>query len=1202
MTLQEKLEALRLKPVPNVTDDNPAISPEAPVSNRLQMKLDALREIDTTPPGLTDKLNKLRQLDGEAPAPVVEPEVVPEGTTKPYTRDDLTNDEFYPAIHEYMVWRFGDHINDMEREEVRDRFLNNMRGVAGGNSVRAVGEATAVFGGTDEEKMIAGKAWEIYENMENLFSDENTWGETIEGVGDFIRAGVVDPVNLVPFAGKLFGGASAKSVAQGARITAQKLYQRELQRKVAKGVSVEAAHKAAEKVGQQYMIRTANGVAAKNAADRAARAAAAKAAKDSVGKKLALHGKSIAKIAGVDATAAVITDALYQSVLMETAVQRGYNASQTLLTGLGTLALAGTVAGAGSLLRRSTGDVGPEAPVYKTSTKDVRIGEVGTKVTEDTPIFSPADKAEGIAPLTKPLGPASKGKSWAEDIRNGIEIEGLDVDFFLTMVGGDSDKDIKGLVTILEEQGYGYKPRNRDDTITNWIGDVIKESDPQEFKRFAENFSREYGIPTDSITKMGQEKFADTFKKKISDDGKLLQVMSDAAQRLGIDTRKIKPEHLAEEILGSNKSFLKDVYDTSGRVVPRFQNQLIRLLVSNYGTTAMNVAGYGQATLAETLTDMVSATLYAADDLGKLARGKKADFGRTRAIAANTVRKAHNMLDPQTTFDQFQKYSELRGSQIKEMLNILPGGVESGKSLTKELDLSPSAGPIERAFDRGMTHVDYGIDFIQKLNLVKAQDDITKSIDFMSNMDKLISMPKDKGGYGMSYNEFMTNPDNHRLMNSIKFRKIEQEAMNTTLSNIFSKGYKDRPGVVGHIAKIIEEARNVPVIGTLVPFGRFFNNTVAFMSDYSGLSLLGKTMGLHRHSEETFGKTVARTAVGWGLIYALSDHELGNIEAGLKWSEDIDPETGQVKDRTYEFPYIALKAAANLLAYHRNDKEVPGNVLADMAKVLGTESLTRSLTDMTDETAEVVKQIINEPKETFSIMGDALLSMGANVSQMATRPLDTPNRIVGALQGEHTREDTRQGNRRLNQATRNVDNLIGLEDEEERYVATRGPLRHQDTKFLSTTRESVPTSVSRVANMIGDNEWDSRYTAIGADFAEAGNRYAELYYKTTDEMFQRLLRNPRFRDADLETRRYKAEDTIEKASKAVRDLMEGSARVSDKKLNLVLDIKANSSDDIISRALEDLGIEVDNIQDLSFEELNLLEEAVKYRKTLLKRR
>ena len=60
------------------------------------------------------------------------------------------------------------------------------------------------------------------------------------------------------------------------------------------------------------------------------------------------------------------------------------------------------------------------------------------------------------------------------------------------------------------------------------------------------------------------------------------------------------------------------------------------------------------------------------------------------------------------------------------------------------------------------------------------------------------------------------------------------------MRNTFSKKYGGNDGFLQQTANFIENIRNYPGVGVLAPFGQFWNNSMAFMFDHSGISLINK--------------------------------------------------------------------------------------------------------------------------------------------------------------------------------------------------------------------------------------------------------------------------------------------------------------------------------------------------------------------------
>jgi len=133
-----------------------------------------------------------------------------------YSEDDLVADEYFAPIERYMVARYGSHMANQEkydRREVVEMFLNNMRGFAAGNTVRAVNEVSYLYSIEDQNELEAiAEGYALYENLPHLFSGEVSVSEGAEIVQDFVRSTVLDPSNLIGgVIGWVVGGAGTKA-------------------------------------------------------------------------------------------------------------------------------------------------------------------------------------------------------------------------------------------------------------------------------------------------------------------------------------------------------------------------------------------------------------------------------------------------------------------------------------------------------------------------------------------------------------------------------------------------------------------------------------------------------------------------------------------------------------------------------------------------------------------------------------------------------------------------------------------------------------------------------------------------------------------------------------------------------------------------------------------------------------------------------
>ena len=111
------------------------------------------------------------------------------------------------------------------------------------------------------------------------------------------------------------------------------------------------------------------------------------------------------------------------------------------------------------------------------------------------------------------------------------------------------------------------------------------------------------------------------------------------------------------------------------------------------------------------------------------------------------------------------------------------------------------------------------VDASTRLTGVRAQDTFTKSQMFMTELDKHLRIKNN-----------VTLAD---VMRTNNLNAIDQDvmglALDSTMKSVFSKDYTtiEQAPVIRTTAKFVESISNLPVLGSILPFGRFFNNTVA---------------------------------------------------------------------------------------------------------------------------------------------------------------------------------------------------------------------------------------------------------------------------------------------------------------------------------------------------------------------------------------
>jgi hypothetical protein len=1116
----------------------------------------------------------LQDLDQQfAATAVTETVVTPTAMPTNYSENDLTQDQFFLPIQNYMVDRFGEHIKDLDREDVIGKYTNNMRGFEGGNSVRTVNEVVYLNEiGDDEERMAkAGEAYKIYQGMQGVFGD-TTLGEKAETVWDFTRSAVADPINVLGLGvGKVATGTGFRAGSQLALIAAKRAYEKAL----VKGVTKEAALE----TGQKVLARAARTEVQKTNARIAQRQAVEQTAKTTLQRMTTNTALKEAAIMGTfEAAVSAGTDYLYQDVMLRTKVQDEYSVFQTGLS-----AVVGLVAGglAGAASNVGTGASGLKAPnALKKSVK-------GNKVLGQL--------------LTQTATPSPAQGNWLADIAKGKELKDQDTEFFITMLLGNDEKGLKGLAQILAEDGYTWIRRSPDDKVSNWIGDVIKDADPQDAKQFLKDFTTATGIKMSEGKKLTVEALADTFKRKLSDSAKVMNAASQVSAVLGGNLKGKTVDDYVSTVIGGGgyqpaavqTKIGKFVDNNINRNLPDLQNNIIRLMVSNLSTTAMNVTGYAAMTSLNSTSDVARAVLMG----GKAglylaynpAEAKKAGITALN-ILQNQKAKVQNILDINTTYDQFIRYSQSRPEAMRPLTALLPGGVEDLEKASKSFDPETPLLTLQ---------ANQVVDLVQRAALGSAQDALTKSVEFFSQLDKGLRRSRDEGGFGMSYNEFMSDPKHTSKMISEQYLKIEARAIDETLKSVFAKSYKGE-GFVGEVAGVIEDARTIPGIGLLVPFGRFFNNTVALAYETTAIGPLLSRIG-GKTDDKPFSETFIRGAVTWGLIGTLAQREQGYIDLGLGWSEEIDEETGAVIDERYEFPYGLYKALGRTVAHLSRGEGIPSELGLQFAEQFGVDQLTRQLGDAGSGLGNIANALLSEEgPDLAKVLQEALGGIASQAISGATRPLEPINALIGLGRNEEFYvPDRKQGAKAFNNAIRYIDQGFALfsgNTMPPAFSAAEGQPRQNISKLVSTTRESRLTATEQVMNSIGRPSWKAN---MASESEAADNRYNQLYNQIIENGAAKLFASERFKKGDLESKQLAVTDLLQKAAKATKTYMGSiAAKSGDRALLKMIQI-SNAPKVTIQRVLADLGISK-GLDELSEEELDTVANAIKFREDIVK--
>ena len=1016
-----------------------------------------------------------------------------------YTENEMVEDDrMFTIINNYMLDRYGlQSVENKSREKIVDDFLDNRRGVSAGNTVRGLSEMDYLndISGDEEKIGRAAAAAALFENMAGLYSRETTVGEKIRGTGDYVRTALLDPINLAGgLVGKFIGGGAVRLGTQSAK----KVALREMAKKQAAGASAKEVSKTGKKVFIQA-VDAAGKQTTKQVADYSARLLSSKGLK-----RLAQKGAlaEIAAVTGIEAAVSVGMEYLYQDGLIELGVRDDYDKFAMGIAALGATAIGGVQAGK-VMLRGTSGVAAPSVTVRDPNAAGMVI-----------------DLAKSIEDYTNALVP--KTGSWKNKVKGGVELKDLDTDFFVDLLLGHVDDEgnvvLKGLAQLAQERGLVFNKRGDDDLYSNWMADLIKQSDPADIKTFIKAFEKSTGNKLKQAKTLSIEEFADTFAAKMNGAARVLNAASQGSKLNGVSVKDLEIAQMIESALDLGLLKKADESKVAGlsEKLPDFirnnQNRLIRLLVSNPSTSALNMIGWGANAGINAVSDMALMTLHAgrgtlAKAIGMEKAGEKS-YKIAKTLFESNAFRMRLLFDPDMTHAAFESALTRNSKALQTLASTLPGGIDNVTKLVTDGKFTPNQKLVGEK-------IDDGVDFIQALTFVKAQDSFTKSQEFIFQMDKELRLVT-----GMGWSDFYNWDDAYKFMATKEYAQIEAKAVDKTLESIFSKSYKGS-GLVGEVAAVIEDARNIPGVGLLIPFGRFFNNTVDFGLQATGLSIAGKAAG--KYSDKSYGELFTKAAVSWGLASTMVQTESENRKAGLGLYQTSVG--GEVVTRQYDYPVSFFKAWARIGSYYMDGEEPPAELLSQIARDFTLEGVLRNLDKTQQDVAGLFFYMFQgDMKESWRAFGKSMGGVGSQVASSATRFIEPVNTLAGIARGEQARPiDRYQGNKFYNDSVRYIDNIIplftGEPVGETLKQAATGEADITSTKSLGV-RSIRLTDTQRVMNMLGYEQFDiNAARQVRTKAPESANEYNGILFDVIEAKASALMDSKAFRNMPLDRQR-----------------------------------------------------------------------------------
>tara|TARA_R110002012_G_scaffold122930_2_gene273175 strand:- start:1164 stop:2831 length:1668 start_codon:yes stop_codon:yes gene_type:complete len=483
-----------------------------------------------------------------------------------------------------------------------------------------------------------------------------------------------------------------------------------------------------------------------------------------------------------------------------------------------------------------------------------------------------------------------------------------------------------------------------------------------------------------------------------------------------------------------------------------------------------------------------------------------------------------NFLDPMSTYESFMGLMDELGDnkQVKGLLfETIGGGVER---TAERYGMSMDSGILQKS--------EVFADAAMTITGVRVQDVFTKSQMFMTELDKYVRLK----------HEDTTLID---VLKSGDLTKLDDDviggAVDTTLRSVFSKDYTGDDQYLGFAAKFVEQASNTPLLGTVIPFGRFMNNVVATAYQWSPLSFVGVASRIVKKEPGIkTNEAFARSLVGSSALVMAMQMDDERQKKGLSVNE-VEV-SGTVIDVRNVFPFslfLAVGRGANLSL--KKGEAIPPELREEILNQLAIGQVARD--------AQFGNDLFNV-FDFFTGSGDrraeldGLYKSLGNIAAGATRPLDAVNRAVGFLADNDIAKDVRQAegfDKFTQSSTKYFDNII------EALIGETDTLTGENLRVSS--REGDIYDANPLARILGLNikrgktATEQAYTLTELQSWKQDQRsnipaYDRIFNGTLapvlEKRMQRLLKSKNFKEGDLEYRRGRVKYELKKARDEIR--------------------------------------------------------------------
>lgn len=1098
---------------------------------------------------------------GEYTPPVPEETPITNPRADKIKKDDLYKPENLTVIRTYMGQKFGQDALDMDDKELVEGYVDSMR-YFNTNIAHTGREARRIMYADDDQRAVAGQAYELYDRLGNVFVNDGLMG-AIDGVKDYMGAIATDPTNYLGLITGGIGKATALGVGAAGKKAVQEAAKAAGEAAVKKGLN-RKAQEAAVKKAVEATTRELTKRAVRNPARKKLIAQAAKReeelyeytlrrqAEQRYKEGLVQRGtkKSLLATAGLDATAAVVQDVMIQNTMLDVGAQEEYSRSQTAFSSL----LGGIGAGVQLGVMSARGVSG-----LKDIEADVDIGKMRREAEKDIELALDKAEASKAARVVRKVS-----KSWKNKVERGKKaydpVPTADDFIQEVMFGADGTG---GLVSIYKEKGVKI-PKSM--TVSDLMTSLTQSMSREELEEVNSNI-KSLGIHLGDTTQIATN-LQDLMAAQISGAGRTLGVMSQV--RRTIDAGIVHGQKIIEE--QADEAMEKVGKAKYGQYA---QSLWRRMLVSSPATSAVNLLGFGQYFGTTGIADVLTGAGLYATALTKPKAQREAQIRQAGVYKDMVTQKLRYLADPYTTKEAYMKLLEDNDKVRNTLYDSLTGGIDMNAERYGINKGSPIFKNLEAAAEGSAM-----------IAGVRAQDTMTKSLVFISELDKQVRLKHDR-----TLQDIMSKGDMDYIDEEVVGLTMDQ-----TLKSVFSKDYtKGQNDIIEGAAKTVETISRAPLIGTILPFGRFFNNVLATAHQ------MGPT-GLVMNGYSVFKKDASLSDAE-----ALAKATVGTAFLGLAMAYDEERQkdnlgTFQVKagnsiiNAQNTFPMSLFLAAGRLLNDKRQGRGVmTENVVATLeqlavGQLASDVEFNKGLTSM-------VVQVLEAEDGQASVLLDGLYKKSGNIAAGFTRPVDFANKMVGMVANNDAAKDVRQ-ERGLAiatmSATKYVDNILeallgeieGVTGDTLRVATREGDLRDPDP-FMSALGIKLVEGRTAGEQLLDKLDLPRYKANKRTEIAAYDRAYNDIIAPHLNKLAQRRLADPAFRKLSKKEQRAVWKNDFADLGREIKSYMEDNAPSETRILSLQRKASAKKKDSkkaALNYLREEHGFE-GSIRDMNYSEL-----------------